>query len=572
MSESNQFIKTKLSEINPKRSHLSPEISENIINNSVKSFKFDGDPDNITAIFDSTLTFNGKEGILFTGERLIYKASFSEPICVRYDEINSIETIKTKKENPKQDKKQDKEQDITSKNLKILLNLETTEPVTINIITGCNMPLLAELIRSLAYEFQEHHESAQHIPLESMPEEVKQYYLKIIINMAFDDDGEVDEKELSEILLLMTRLDLAQETRFSVRSYMAGEKELDEPDELIKNLNDKIPPGTQKEIHISLVKDLISIHLSTSNSPIEEFNFLNENKKHLDVDDDEISVAQEAIENDRKMLKGEINDDQFAKALKDIGARAAGIGMPLAAVYLSGSAVGVSAVGLSSGLATIGMGGILGLSSMASGIGVAVLLGVSTYAGLKKLADKDKNSSSKMRQMMLAEIIKNTQTTISLLMEDINYIVERLNTIKSKSDGQDTKIKKLTSALHQLTNAGHKLNVKNENAERDAAISKCPKILDHSRLTQMTRQPTKQRIGEFITSCYEIVETQPDEGGQNFYLKDNLQTRTLKELAEAFESIGYFSISGMASGASKDFKDKAANKLGGFFDGRGRNE
>ena len=79
---------------------------------------------------------------------------------------------------------------------------------------------------------------------------------------------------------------------------------------------------------------------------------------------------------DRKILSGDIKDSDIVNGMKDLAANAAAVGIPIVAVYLSGSAVGLSAVGITSGLAALGLGGVLGLSSMVTGIGVAILIGV----------------------------------------------------------------------------------------------------------------------------------------------------------------------------------------------------
>ena len=60
------------------------------------------------------------------------------------------------------------------------------------------------------------------------------------------------------------------------------------------------------------------------------------------------ATADENILNERK------NDSDIVKSMKEIGAKAGAVGVPLAAVYFSGSVIGMSAAGLTSGLATLG--------------------------------------------------------------------------------------------------------------------------------------------------------------------------------------------------------------------------
>lgn len=67
-------------------------------------------------------------------------------------------------------------------------------------------------------------------------------------------------------------------------------------------------------------------------------------------------------------------------AAKEVVSGAAGAGVPVAAVALAGEA-GVSAVGITTGLAALGMGTMLG------GVAVVGLLGVGSYYGTKKLIE-----------------------------------------------------------------------------------------------------------------------------------------------------------------------------------------
>ncbi|MDP4086135.1 MAG: hypothetical protein Q8934_16155 [Bacillota bacterium] len=68
-----------------------------------------------------------------------------------------------------------------------------------------------------------------------------------------------------------------------------------------------------------------------------------------------------------------------------MAAKAGAVGVPMAAIYFSGSVIGLDATGITSELAALGMGGILGLSGIVTGIGAALLIGVGAYKGIKKV-------------------------------------------------------------------------------------------------------------------------------------------------------------------------------------------
>ena len=194
------------------------------------------------------------------------------------------------------------------------------------------------------------------------------------------------------------------------------------------------------------------------------------------------------------MLTQDLSDDQIVSTLKLLSAKAAAVGTPLAAVYLSGSVMGMSAAGLTSGLATLGMGGVLGLSSMTTGIGVAVLIGVGTYAGVRKLTGASELSRAKYRELMLNEVIKQTQSTISLLIQDINYITSRLAQTLQDHGAQSEQIRKLMALMQQMTSAGAVLTGKATQAQGSAAKLRCAQFLDESKLRMLTREPTKAAL------------------------------------------------------------------------------
>lgn len=432
MSNINVYLRDNLSTISGKNILVAPNIDEKKLNNAITAFGYSGSPSNVVALFDNTVFGSGKDGLFFTGEQIIYRPSFSDPISLTYNSLSSAEYVEIITGSQK-----DKiEPSVT------LTKGDGTQ-VVIKDLTSCNYRKLAEILNTAISEFDEFKEEKQLISIDEMSEPLKVAYVKAVINMAYDNDGVVDDKEFAEILLLMTRLDLSTESRFSLRAYMASTDALDPLDQLISQIDAECPDGQIKSVHISLVKDLINLYFCTGGVSLEDFAFFKKNRSLLKVTEGEVELAVMAIQNDRDMLKDDFTDEQVIAALKVLSAKAAAVGTPLAAVYLSGSVIGMSAAGLTSGLATLGMGGVLGLSSMATGIGVAVLIGVGTYAGVRKLTGANELTRSKRRELMLNEVIKQTQMTISLLIQDINYITSKLNEYILKHGTQDAQIKKL---------------------------------------------------------------------------------------------------------------------------------
>ena len=83
------------------------------------------------------------------------------------------------------------------------------------------------------------------------------------------------------------------------------------------------------------------------------------------------------------LVGGDVSAGELETHLKEIVAVATAASVPITAIFFSGSVVGLSAAGITSGLAALGLGGILGLSAMVTGIGTVVVLGVTAYAATR---------------------------------------------------------------------------------------------------------------------------------------------------------------------------------------------
>ena len=121
------------------------------------------------------------------------------------------------------------------------------------------------------------------------------------------------------------------------------------------------------------------------------------------------------------------------------------VGIPIAAVVYSGAVVGLSAAGITSGLAALGLG--LG---MIPGIGVAILLGAGIFVGLNALLD---TGNKRKREAHRQERERKAQLATENLQETINHLIDRMNLLQQ--DAADAKankeaIRKMNERLTKL--------------------------------------------------------------------------------------------------------------------------
>lgn len=549
MSGVNQYLKDEFSKMKGKI-WLTPEIPEKKLSNAVNAFKYNGDPSTIIAILDNTTFGSAKEGFVISGGKLVYKEVFESPIEFLFDDIESFENIVTVTKNAKGKEKKSKVFKINKKGGEVY---ECKHGALIDTET------LARILNGALEDFESYEEQNQLEPIESLSEDLKLAYLKVVVNMAFDNDGEVDNNEFSEILQLITRINLKADSRNQIRLYIAEPENMVPTSELVDILNKFSPDGMQKSLHISLVKDLLSVHSSLTQGQARDFEFLQKNKDFFCIGEQEIELAQMAIESDKKILDRNYDDKAIAKSVKALSAKAGAVGVPLGAVYLSGSVMGLSAAGMTSGLATLGMGGVLGLSSMATGIGAAVILGVVAYKGISRLANTGIEEGDKRREIMLQEVIRQSQKTVSMVIEDINLLTKELSEALSSEHVTKERLNQLGQKFKQYVQASKSINEKAEKAEVYKARLKSPEFLDVHRLRALTKEHDKKRYFDFVIGYYQEVVVEEDEGDGEIVEKpvwklvDCDNTRELEELGNIFELLGYSSAQSAIKGKLQGF-------------------
>ena len=534
-----------------KNIHIAPNIPESKLNNVSKAFKIEHR--HIVALYDNTILGGADEGICFSGEKMVIKTE-KDLFNIFYKDIESLESIPVDNFVTKPviglalggivGGVIGKGMEILSKdeNTLLLVRKNGDEMFIKQGVRKDDEHYLVNFIQELLKVCNESHFKNENLllPLEDMDEAIKKAYLKIIINMSYENDNQIDAKEQAEIFLLMSKIKLTQETRINVREYLLDINENKEDlKDLLKIIEEKSEPVQYKNIILSLVKDIINVYFSTQESQVLQRNcdFIKQNKQLLGVSQEQIDKIYEVVELDYKMLREEISDDKLKEIFKDMAAKGTAVGVPLAAVYLSGSVAGLGAAGITSGLAALGMGGVLGLSSMVTGIGVVVLLGVAAYQGVKWLASDDKLTKYQMRQLMLQDILKQTQKTISEIIDDINFLVKKLNKLFEKNEENKGKIEKLSKILESFVQSAKCIENKNDEAQSYLIKLNLPKLLNVAKLQKLTNESTKEEFYAFILSCYEKRTNQ--ESNEEYVLKENLGKEKLETLAKILKTIGY---------------------------------
>ena len=548
MQNVNEYLRENLNRVGGSI-YIAPNIPGKKVDSAVSEFEYDSDMNSIIAIYDNSLLGNSKEGLLFVGSGFFIKVK---------DSIKKVNFLEVKRASISQEG-----------SIVIMLNDENFVSIPKMSSSKFSAQALVEVINDVVDNFDIFEDAQQNVAIENMHEDLKISYMNVMVRMTLDDDGIIDDKEVSELLLLMTRLKLTSESRNKVRAAIADPKEILSVDDLLESIEQKAPIGQLRNLHISLYKDLVNIYSSSKGEFNDQFPFLIKILPKINITEEDKEIIKQAIQNDRAVLEDETTDSQIVENMKKLSMNAAAVGTPLAAIYISGSVMGLSAAGITSGLATLGMGGLLGMSGMVTGIGVVVLLGVGTYHGLKKVTGTDVIAKHEKRRLMLNEIIKQNQEAISLLMKDINDIVTQLNDAMQSNYSNKENITKLVEMLKTMSKGGKALGDLKDSVQSQVYKSRCPTILDLNKLNELTMSPSMQHYRAFILKHYhqtvakkKIKSETGEESFEDFEvlaLNKDINVDDAEELMQVFDIVGYFNTSDVLSAKTRSGATKFKN-------------
>ncbi|WP_414839248.1 hypothetical protein [Carnobacterium sp. TMP28] len=558
--------------------YLAPDIPNKKMDNALKAFGTAINPKYVIAITDSTLFKSAREGIIYTGEAIYINELLKKPRKILFKDIVGVEKNYfevTKKIGPPT-KKNEVMIELINNDIKVRVSSVTSPYGTLDeiVLTGLNEDAFGDLIQKIIEEIKTNVDATkvtdQHRPLSDMSENTKLNYMKVVINYIYSSENEIDSDKYSQIMSLVAQNSLSLESRSSLRPYIGSTEKKENTTVLLNILKDNcIKEESNFELlKLSLLKDILNLFFKNNESyKWEEDKFILDFKENLNIDSKQVVGIIELLNIDKNIIKNKMNDNQIKKTMTDISAQAVSVGVPLAAIYFSGSVVGVGATGITSGLAALGMGGVIGLSSMATGIGMLAFIGVGTYKGIKKFSAVGESEKNTQRELLLQHIIKNQQLSITFMIEDINEVTKDLISEVGRTSLNQQKLARYAEMMRVMTSAAKKTSNKRESAEKEQISIAIPKYLNIERLNELTSSATNQEIEKHILSCYEkedinsIDKNREENSKERIILKENLSKSNLEQLKAEFNNIQYDTVSGATKAA---LKNSAKNILGHF--------
>lgn len=308
----------------------------------------------------------------------------------------------------------------------------------------------------------------EYIIVEDLPDELKECYPGVLVWLVHVDDSQIDERELCELQVLMTQLRCNADVRKAVRSRLEDPQGPEVRAQITEMLN-YLPAGnsdTEDALRYCLIKDAIRVRRATSDGSVRKQPGICELARVLGLEPKQIKVIENACAEDEKILAGDVSDSDIKKAAGSVAAQSAAVGVPLGAIYLSGSVTGLSAAGIASGLAALGLGGVLGLSAMVSGIGVAIIVGGTAYKGVRWVLGGSQRNRASLRELMLQEVLRIHQGAIVNLGEDMSHFGRRIAALATETERTRDAIDRLSREVMLLSQAAGALTTLGERANR----------------------------------------------------------------------------------------------------------
>lgn len=229
-------------------------------------------------------------------------------------------------------------------------------------------------------------------PLEEYSENEQIAYLSILSAVCYVDKefGDMEKRQLDVLLAQLKISDVGKAKIYSSVFNLQREDKL-------ANL-EAIQILGNTELKYTLISDLCLFSLVDSKFSDDEYQYILGIGEVLGITQEQVDAIKSIQESLYKIKDIPPNSEKYKHLIKDSAAKLAGVGVPVAAIAASGSMFGLSAAGITSGLAALG--GLVGGGMLLGAVVVVPAIALGAAFGVKKLFDvvwKDKKSPEKVK-------------------------------------------------------------------------------------------------------------------------------------------------------------------------------
>lgn len=229
-------------------------------------------------------------------------------------------------------------------------------------------------------------------PLEEYSENEQIAYLSVLSAVCYVDKefGDMEKRQLDVLLAQLKISDVGKAKIYSSVFNLQREDKL-------ANL-EAIQILGNTELKYTLISDLCLFSLVDSKFSDDEYQYILGIGEVLGITQEQVDAIKSIQESLYKIKDIPPNSEKYKHLIKDSAAKLAGVGVPVAAIAASGTMFGLSAAGITSGLAALG--GLVGGGMLLGAVIVVPAISLGAAFGVKKLFDvvwKDKKSPEKVK-------------------------------------------------------------------------------------------------------------------------------------------------------------------------------
>lgn len=229
-------------------------------------------------------------------------------------------------------------------------------------------------------------------PLEEYSENEQIAYLSVLSAVCYVDKefGDMEKRQLDVLLAQLKISDVGKAKIYSSVFNLQREDKL-------ANL-EAIQILGNTELKYTLISDLCLFSLVDSKFSDDEYQYILGIGEVLGITQEQVDAIKSIQESLYKIKDIPPNSEKYKHLIKDSAAKLAGVGVPVAAIAASGTMFGLSAAGITSGLAALG--GLVGGGMLLGAVIVVPAIALGAAFGVKKLFDvvwKDKKSPEKVK-------------------------------------------------------------------------------------------------------------------------------------------------------------------------------
>jgi uncharacterized tellurite resistance protein B-like protein len=272
--------------------------------------------------------------------------------------------------------------------------------------------------------------------LTKLPEDQRLAFYGALLAIAAAD-GHFDKDEMDLICGVMDLDGMSDYAKEQIQEYII------EPPNLFDCL--RVLSGADETLRYGVMMNMVDTAWADDYLDPKESKALAFAQVELNISDEQRQAIDNFVKKMREIRARGLDDNQAADAIKTATAGLSAVGVPIAAVYLSGSVIGLSAAGITSGLAAIGLG-----FGMISGIGVLVGVGTVIFMGASQVLDI---GGKQEKERLMAERERKAQLVIANLQGALNKLIERvsnLQTVAADAEANKEAIRVLTEKMRYL--------------------------------------------------------------------------------------------------------------------------